>query len=227
MTTPTPAEADPPASPRRRVRTSPRRRVTRGFPFCGLVIVLAAAAFVAGVSDFAARVGDLRANAARADAIVALTGGPHRIAEAVLLLREGRADRLLISGVNTEVSPAKLAEATAVEAKLFACCVDLDYRARDTIGNAAEIARWARERGFRSLIVVTSSYHMPRTLNELTAAAPDLTLTPHPVATPGLVFERWWMDRDGVRLLAGEYLKYVASAVRLRLGFAGAAATTR
>jgi len=36
---------------------------------------------------------------------------------------------------------------------LLSCCVDLDRSAVNTRSNAAETRRWARERGFKSLIV--------------------------------------------------------------------------
>mgnify|MGYP002128275913 CR=1 FL=1 len=46
--------------------------------------------------------------------------------------------------------------------------------------------RWVRERGFKSLIVVTSNYHMPRAIVELSHAMPDVTLIPFAV-----VGDRW------------------------------------
>ena len=49
----------------------------------------------------------------------------------------------------------------------FSCCVDLDHSAINTIGNAVETRRWVMARGFQSLIVVTSNFHMPRALAEL------------------------------------------------------------
>ena len=50
-----------------------------------------------------------------------------------------------------------------------------------TRSNAAETRRWARERGFKSLIVVTSNYHMPRAIAEMSHAMPDVTLIPFAV----------------------------------------------
>ncbi len=49
-----------------------------------------------------------------------------------------------------------------------------------------ETRRWVRERGFKSLIVVTSNYHMPRAIVELSHAMPDITLIPFAV-----VGDRW------------------------------------
>ena len=68
-----------------------------------------------------------------------------------------------------------LAKMLPVSRDLFDCCVDLGYQALDTAGNARETRDWAREHNItRSLIVVTSNYHMPRALAELSAALPDV-----------------------------------------------------
>ena len=65
----------------------------------------------------------------------------------------------------------------------YACCVDIGYRAETTIGNAEEAAVWAYERNYTQLIIVTSDYHMPRSLILLQRAMPDIELQPYPVRT--------------------------------------------
>ena len=150
----------------------------------------------------------------KADAIVALTGGEVRIAEAVRLLGDGRARRLLISGVNPVTTKPELINRNPRSAALFRCCVDLDKRALDTRDNATETTQWVRERGFRSLIVVTSSYHMPRSLIELRQTMPDVDLIPYPVRSPALAAEHWWADRYTLRVLAREYAKLVTAISR-------------
>ena len=74
----------------------------------------------------------------------------------------------------------------------FGCCIDLDYSAVNTIGNAVETRRWALGHGFRSLVVVTSSYHMPRAMLELSHQLPGVTLIAYPVVTPQRRAEGWW-----------------------------------
>ena len=93
---------------------------------------------------------------------------------------------MLISGVNREVRRQELRALTPGSNRLFNCCVDLGFEAEDTIGNAHEIAAWAEAKGYDSLIVVTSDYHMPRALTEIRAAAPGVELTPYAVETPSL-----------------------------------------
>jgi uncharacterized SAM-binding protein YcdF (DUF218 family) len=151
-----------------------------------------------------------------ADAIVALTGDEDRISEAIRLLAEGKARRLLISGVNKTTRAPQLMSLNATgrrEAFLFRCCVDLDKRALNTEDNAFETTVWVRRRGFRSLIVVTSTYHMPRTLIELRQAIPDVELLPYPVKAPRLETQ-WWRDSRTSWVLCKEYLKFITAAAR-------------
>jgi uncharacterized SAM-binding protein YcdF (DUF218 family) len=153
-----------------------------------------------------------------ADGIVVVTGGAERVAEGIRLLDAGRGQRLLISGVHVAATPAAIAEKAKVPFELFMCCVDLDRRAPNTIANAMEIKRWASQRRYRTIIVVTASYHMPRALNEIQAAAPDLTLLAYPVVPPGFEPAVWWQDWETFRLLSVEYFKYIITVLRIRVG---------
>src|SRR5271165_4350911 len=151
-----------------------------------------------------------------ADGIVVLTGDEDRISEAVRLLAEGKAGRLLISGVNKSTSTPEIISlntAGSKEAFLFRCCIDVDKLALNTEDNAFQTTVWARKRGFRSLIVVTSSYHMPRTLIELRQSMHDVELVPYPVKAPRLETQ-WWNDPRTTWVLAKEYLKFVTATVR-------------
>ena len=141
--------------------------------------VVSALALLVGYAGFAAQIPLSEPSAVpRTDAIVVVTGGSQRIGDAIGLLGAERGSRLLISGVNEKTGREELAKLNPASRGLLACCVDLDYRARNTIGNAIETRRWVREHDFRSLLVVTSNYHMPRTLAELGHAMPGLKLGP-------------------------------------------------
>lgn len=194
-------------------------------------IVIVIGAVMALAIGFVAFVDDIVAAAppadARAEGIVVLTGGSARIDGALRLLAEGRASRLLISGVNPAVGPTALAGVVDAELDaLLACCVDLGHEALDTSGNASEAQTWAESRKFRSLIVVTSAYHMPRSLAELGAAMPDVELVPYPVSNPDLELADWWRDPVAFGLLAREYGKYLLVATRTTFGLPPTAAAT-
>jgi uncharacterized SAM-binding protein YcdF (DUF218 family) len=153
-----------------------------------------------------------------ADGIVALTGGASRISDAIELLASGRGRRLLITGVGPATNTAELMRLAPDHHRWFGCCIDLDYTAANTVGNAVETRRWARERGFRSLVVVTSSYHMPRAMLEISHRLPDVTLIPFPVVTGQIRAEPWWFLHPGTtKLLVFEYLKLLAAAARIGL----------
>ena len=95
------------------------------------------------------------------------------------------------------------------------CCVDLGYSAVNTIGNAVETRQWALDRGFHSLVIVTSSYHMPRALLEIGHRLPGVTLIPYPVVTQHQLSEPWWSSAGGAKLIVSEYLKYIYAAARI------------
>ena len=146
-----------------------------------------------------------------------LTGGASRISDAIELLAAGRGKRLLISGVHRATSAAEIARIMPRYEGLVACCVDLDYSAVNTVGNAVGTRRWARDRGFTSLIVVTSAYHMPRTMAELQQQMPDTVLVPFPVVTEKLRNEPWWASAPTARLILSEYAKFVVAQLRMRI----------
>ena len=89
-----------------------------------------------------------------------------------------------------------------------------DYRARNTIGNAIEARRWVRKHGFRSVLLVTSNYHMPRTMVEFRHAMRDVEVVPHPVVTDQVDVSGWWNDWHTIRLLVPEYAKYLVASAR-------------
>ena len=157
-----------------------------------------------------------------ADGIVVLTGGTSRITDALELLAARRGKRLLITGVNPGTTTADIARQVAGYDRLLNCCVDLDYSAINTLGNAVETRRWAIDRGFHSLIIVTSAYHMPRALAEIAHQLPDVALIPFPVVSDRLRVEPWWTSSATTRLVLSEYFKYLFAHVRMRFDSATA-----
>jgi uncharacterized SAM-binding protein YcdF (DUF218 family) len=154
-----------------------------------------------------------------ADGIVVLTGGASRISDAIELLAAGHGQRLLISGVNRSTNRSEISRLNPEFERMVRCCVDFD-RSLNTVGNALETRRWAEARGFRSLIVVTSSYHMPRALTEIAHQLPNVVLVPFPVVTDKLRMEPWWTSAATARLLLLEYLKYMVASGRIWLNSA-------
>ncbi|MDO9708943.1 YdcF family protein [Paracraurococcus lichenis] len=154
------------------------------------------------------------------DGIAVLTGGAERVETGLRLLREGRAQHLLVSGTHPQVGLGDVARLAAMEPETLAGRVALGHEATSTRGNAAEIAAWARAEGLGSLRIVTAGYHMPRALLELRRALPEVRLYAHPIQPAPLRQAgaagrlRTWS------LLLREYVKYLAALA----GFTGPAA---
>lgn len=190
--------------------------MTRGFKWLIGLLAIGAGLVGCGFVLFASIV--MREPASKtetADAIVVLTGGEARIGEAARLLRQGRADRLLITGVNPMTGSRDIGNLSGLTPDELACCVDLGYEALNTKGNAEETAGWIRARGYDSLIVVTASYHMPRSLLELSRELPHVKLIAHRVMPQSLQRQDWWLHAGTARILLSEYIKLFPAAARL------------
>ncbi|MGH6890447.1 MAG: YdcF family protein [Rhizomicrobium sp.] len=166
-------------------------------------------AYLAGFAVFVAKLPAASPPAVHGDAIVALTGGEDRLNAAVSLLEHGVGRRLLITGVHQFMTKSHL-KWLLHGGPRFDCCADLGFSATNTHGNAMETARWARAHGFHSLVVVTANYHMPRSLEEFSAAMPGITLIPYPVPVIA-VARRWWLNPGAIRALQYEYVKFLGS----------------
>ncbi|GGE13474.1 hypothetical protein GCM10011390_35710 [Aureimonas endophytica] len=200
----------------------PRRRHLRRALLAGcLVLTVAGGYLTGGFIRFAQEVAEFSRlpGVDRADGIVVLTGGALRLDQAMDLLKDGKGRRLLISGVNPGTSAGTLSRLTATDRALFDCCVDLDYAALNTIGNAEMTDRWARARGFDDLILVTSDYHMPRTLLEFGRVAHVPVIKPYAVTRADL-----WKGEGavpsgrGIKVLLVEYAKLLATRIRFATG---------
>lgn len=158
----------------------------------------------------------------KADGIVVLTGAATRIPDAIELLAADHGKRLLITGVYRSTRAREIARLTPLYAKYFKCCIDLGHAALNTFGNAIETKRWASEHNFNSLIIVTSNWHMPRAMKELERQLPDVTLISYPVISPKMKDDPWWTTPSTLRLLIGEYLKYLFALTRMSVDPDGA-----
>ena len=145
------------------------------------------------------------------DAIVVLTGGSQRVKTGLDLLSEGKARKLFISGVHEDVEIPRLLEVAGASETPLRRRIETGYGAKNTAGNATETEEWMRENGFRSLRLVTASYHMPRSLLEFRHALPEATIIPHPVFPDHVKQDRWWLWPGTARLIIGEYNKFLVA----------------
>ncbi len=141
------------------------------------------------------------------DAIVVLTGGGDRITTALSLLQEDYAPQMLISGVHKSVRHQDLVPDLSPELKEN---ITLGYRAEDTKGNARETADWIHQKQLSSVMLVTSFYHMPRSMLEVLHQNPGLKIIPLPVFPKSFNDSVDWIRTRYAWLLFVEYHKFIA-----------------
>lgn len=154
----------------------------------------------------------------KTDAIVVLTGGGGRILTGLRLFSAAKGGALFISGVNPSVKIEDIIKMWTGPDPLPDCCITLGYEADDTNGNAAETARWVREKNIHSIRLVTASYHMKRSLMLFHSAMPDLKILPFPVHPDG--FRAW--HSPFWEIIWREYHKTLFTWARLTFGRAPA-----
>ncbi len=207
------AERSEPSACSRAGRSLPRRLGVSAIAICAASVLLLGAGFCWFLWRLPA--GEIVLDRG-ADGIVVLTGGASRIFDAMELLAAGRGKRLLISGAtNPATTSGEISRLNPQYGRIVSCCVDFD-RSLNTLGNAIETKRWAESRGFRSLIVVTSNYHMPRAMAEIAHQLPGMALVQFPVIADKMRAEPWWAHATTVKLMFSEYLKYLAAQLRIR-----------
>lgn len=186
-----------------------KRRYTRlmGVALSALLIALIAN-YVSFVWQVNAVQTESRA-AGNADGVVVLTGDANRISQGVALLHSNQGRRLLISGVDQKTSRKALARSIGEPGLVFGCCVDIDRDALDTKGNALSTEQWVKRNGFKSLLVVTSDYHMPRALHLMKQRMPEIELLPVSIRS-GRVDNASLLTRALSPVVVREYLKFVA-----------------
>ena len=178
----------------------------------GLLFLLLAA-WLIGFLFFVSKVPrDIQTHVHMADAVVVLTGGSKRLEVGFELLRSGRASFMFISGVSRGVKLSDLFPIEAGYEEKLLDRVEAGYGARNTSGNAKEAAIWVSQHGYRSLYLVTASYHMPRSLKEFNRQMNDIEIISYPVFPDSVRLVGWWRWPGTTALLLGEYVKLIASA---------------
>lgn len=190
---------------------------SKKFAVAGILVVLI---WGAGLFSFASRVrSTAKDDETRTDAIIALTGGTDRVATGTELLKRGKAEKLLISGVNRAVDWNLLSRTIETLPDDIADKITLGHVAADTWENALESRNWMEKNGFSSLRLVTAAYHMPRSLSEFKNAMPDATIIPHPVFPANFKHDEWWKYPGTAALLISEYNKFLLVSLRHLLPF--------
>lgn len=177
--------------------------------FCAFPFVLFIALWAVGLIFFASMINKpLEDFETKTDAIIVLTGGTQRLEEGLALLKQEKAEKLFISGVNEKVDLMALMKNIEELPEELTERITLGHIACNTHENALESLIWTQENDVKSLRLVTASYHMPRSFLEFKNAMPFLTIIPHPIFPETFKHNEWWKWRGTFSLINSEFLKY-------------------
>ncbi|MBI5599167.1 MAG: YdcF family protein [Deltaproteobacteria bacterium] len=170
--------------------------------------------------NFAGSLKGVETTGKSADAIVVLTGGTGRMDVGLGLLRKRRGRVLMLSGVDRDADVDSIfLNRVSVAERLD---IVLEKNSKSTYGNAVEVRRFMEVRRFKSMLLITSTYHMERALLIFRRVMPaDTGIEPYPVESPNFDAQRWWKGR-GLAIAGAEFVKYCW--YYLRFGLEDAAA---
>lgn len=200
--------------------------MSRIFSYLMILFLLATTIWVIGLVWFIGEVPQYsndKTTPAKADIGVVLTGGQGRITHGLIMLYEKRVPQLIISGVNADVSNKDLfsSKDNPLKAKLYNAnkhLIILGREAGSTHENADEVKKILVERPrVKSMLLVTTNYHMPRSMYEFTEAFPNYTIIGEPVFSPKFPIN-WWKNKDSILLLVSEYNKLIISSAMKNIG---------
>jgi uncharacterized SAM-binding protein YcdF (DUF218 family) len=119
------------------------------------------------------------------DAIVVLTGAKGRIDTGMQLLWDKHAEHLFVSGVGQYAILKDLSQYldsfTPKQAESLKSSITLGHLASSTEENALETLHWIRDKHYKNIILVTSNYHIPRSLYLFESLMPEINFTPYPL----------------------------------------------
>lgn len=158
-----------------------------------------------------------------ADAIIVPSGSfPDRILEAVALYEQGAAPRILLCRERESPAFRRLRELgvevphgydlnRTVAAELGVppeALVVVDQPPGSTLSEARRVLRYAREQGYRSVLVVTSKYHTRRAGYIYRHLAGDsMRVIVRPAREDAFRADSWWRNRAMTRRVIIEYQK--------------------
>jgi uncharacterized SAM-binding protein YcdF (DUF218 family) len=167
-----------------------------------LAVLIVTALFI----DFTYKTFSARPRQVQVDAIVVLAGGKGRVEEGVRLFKERRGNWLFLVGVDPAVRKSDLYRPRQGDPS--ADNVILEKLSRNTLENAIYGRDILTDHKVRSVLLITSRYHLKRSaILFRNALPPEVALYPYPVDSSN-VKEEWWHHLGTFRLLFSEFYKY-------------------
>lgn len=147
-----------------------------------------------------------------ADVIIAVSGGDTqaRTQEAIDLYNNNWAPRLIFSGAALDKSGpsnAAVMKEQAMEQGVPEEAITIEEQSETTKENAENTKDILADENIHTAIVVTSSYHMKRTILEFRERAPNVTFRAHPARSDTQWSVWWWTTPYGWFLAISELTK--------------------
>lgn len=144
------------------------------------------------------------------DAVVVFTGGAERVETGLKLFKEGRGQKLLISGVGKGVRLNQIIDEISQQD-----AITLDHEATNTEQNVSETRAWVAKNDVKTLILVSAHYHLPRALLLLKQALPGVEIVPCPVWSKSFQNARWIVNPQILWKFIKEYHKFLLTMVQI------------
>ena len=155
--------------------------------------------------------------------IVILTGGTNRIKKGFEIInkfdeKSKKNIKILVSGTGkgfTKLSLQKKLNSN-FHSELIECCVELDGVSKDTYSNANETSKWVNKNNIKEILLITSNYHMQRSILEFSNIMPNLKILPYPINPKQHKINEWLKSFETFSLVFIEYCKYIFSNIRVK-----------
>ena len=145
------------------------------------------------------------------DGIAVLTGGKGRIEKALEIHKKFPSSKLLISGVHKKVTLNNIINSTKYNKE----SIFIDNVSESTLQNAIEIVSWSREKNIKEIVIITSYYHMPRSMVLLNYFGEEIKYYPIPVKVKDTKNNSWnnnvFLFEEYIKFLLSSSLKMIAS----------------
>jgi uncharacterized SAM-binding protein YcdF (DUF218 family) len=153
----------------------------------------------------------------QADAIVILTGDNNRIEQGLELFKNSSIQYLLISGVAQESNLKQIVQNFVHKQDYLknSDSIDLGKEATSTVGNLRETQEWIGKKKLKSIILVTSNYHMPRSYALFKGKLKIDRIEIYPTFSEKFDKIGWWYNSKSIELIILEFHKYLACKIAL------------
>ncbi len=171
-----------------------------------LLLIVLCLSFILGFIKFYNNIKNYKiSNQELVEGIAVLTGGKGRIAKGIELFKENPYSFLIISGVDKSIKSIEVVPKDILNSNR----VFIDRKSETTIDNAEEIIKWSNKNSITNIRIITSDYHMPRSMLILLKKSKNLNFYADPVISDINIRKNIFENFKSLLFLSEEYSKYL------------------